>query len=69
MTPGDKPYIGYRRRRYRNVEQRWENPYGEGEPVTDSDQEQPETDSEQEQPMRYAEQWGPMADEEDSRRF
>ena len=44
MTPGDKPHIG--QRRYRDVESRWENPFREGEPVTDSDQEPPETDSE-----------------------
>ena len=61
MTPGDKPYICYRSKRYRDVERRLENTYGEGDcvRVVDTDREQPEvyrdqgepvTDSDQEQP-------------------
>ena len=43
MTPGEEPYICYRGRRYRDLERRLENTYGEGDciPVVDAEQEEP----------------------------
>ncbi len=53
MTPGEKPYICYRGRRYRYTGHRLENTYGEGDcvPVVDAEQEEPVVDAEQEDPM------------------
>ena len=67
MRLRDRPHICYRGKKYRDVERRLENTYGEGDCVrvvdTDQeqpeiyrDQEQPETDSELEQPVGDAEQ-------------
>ena len=58
MMPRDKPYICYRGRKYRHIERRLENTYGEGDCVqmVDTDQEQPVTDTEQEQPVVDTEQ-------------
>ena len=49
MTPGEKPYICYRGRRYRDTGRRLENTYGEGDcvPVVDAEQEEPVVDAEQ----------------------
>ena len=72
MTPRDKPYICYRGRKYRDIERRLENTYGEGDyvRVVDTDQEQLVIDTEQEQPVVDAEQQGPMAgNDDDAKRF
>jgi len=61
MTPREKPYICYRGRKYRDIERRLENTYGEGLCVR-------VVDTEQEEPMVDAEQEDPMADE-DGKRF
>ena len=46
MTPGKKPYICYRGRKYRDLERRLENTYGEGDcvRVVDTEQEEPMVD-------------------------
>ena len=51
MTPREKPYICYRGRKYRDIERRLENTYGEGDcdPVVDAEQEEPVVDAEQEE--------------------
>ena len=43
MTPGEKPYIYYRGRKYRDRERRLQITYGEGDcaPVVDAEQEEP----------------------------
>ena len=43
MTPGEKPYICYRGRKYRDQERRLEITYGEGDyvPVVDVEGEEP----------------------------
>ena len=43
MTPGEKPYIFYRGRKYRDRECRLQITYGEGDcvPVVDAEQEEP----------------------------
>ena len=43
MTPGEKPYICYRGRKYRDIERRLEKTYGEGDcvRVVDAEQEEP----------------------------
>jgi len=48
MTPGGKPYIFYRGRRYRDTGCRLENTYGEGDcvPVVDAKQVEPVVDTE-----------------------
>jgi len=61
MTPREKPYICYRGRKYKDIERRLENTYGEGpcvrvvdtkqEPVMNAEQEEPVVDTEQEDPM------------------
>ena len=70
MTPGEKPYICYRSRRYRDTGRRLENTYGEGDcvPVVDADQEEPVVDAEQREPMVDAKQEALMADD-DGKRF
>ena len=67
MTPGEKPYICYRGRRYRDIGRRLENIYGEGDyvPVVDPKQDEPVVDAEQKEPVVDTEQ---MADE-DGKRF
>ena len=57
MTPGEKPYICYRGRRYRDTGRRLENTYGEGDcvPVADAEQEEPVIDAEQREPVVDAE--------------
>ena len=51
MTPGKRPYICYRGRKYRDRECRLENTYREGDcvRVVDTEQEEPVTDAEQEE--------------------
>ena len=53
MTPGKRPYICYRGRKYRDRERRLENTYGEGDcvRVVDTEQEEPVIDVEQEEPV------------------
>ena len=53
MTPGEKPYICYRGRKYKDTERRLENTYGEGDcvRVVDTKQEELVVDTEQEDPM------------------
>jgi len=53
MTLGEKPYICYRGRRYRDTGHRLENTYGEGDcvRVVDIEQEEPVVDTKQEEPM------------------
>ena len=53
MTPGEKPYICYRGRRYRDTRCRLENTYREGDcvPVVDAEQEEPVVDTGQEEPV------------------
>ena len=49
MTPGEKSYICYKQRKYRDIERRLENTYGEGDCVwvVDTEQErEPVTDAE-----------------------
>ena len=48
MTPGEKPYICYRGRRYRDTGRRLENTYGEGHCVlvVDIEQEEPVANAE-----------------------
>ena len=48
MTPGEKPYIFYIGRKYRDIEHRLENTYEEEEPVVDTEHEEPVIDTEQE---------------------
>ena len=75
MRPRDRPHICYRGKRYRDIEHRLENTYGEGDcvRVVDTDQEQPEiyidqeqpvTDTDQEQPVTDTEQEQPVVDTE-----
>jgi len=61
MTPGEKPCICYRGRRYRDIGRRLENTYGEGHCV-------PMVDAQQKEPIVDAEQRDPTADE-DGKRF
>ena len=70
MTPGEKPYVCYRGRKYRDIERRLENTYGEGDcvRVVDTDQDQPVIVTDREQPVVNAEQQGQMVDE-DGKRF
>ena len=46
MTPGEKSYICYRGRKYRDRERRLQITYGEGDcvPVVDAEQEKPMAD-------------------------
>ena len=46
MTPGEKPYICYKGRKYRDRERRLQITYGEGDcvPVVDAEQEEPMAD-------------------------
>ena len=72
MTPGRRPYICYRGRKYRDRECRLENTYGEGDcvRVVDTEQErEPVTDAEQEEPVLDSEQRGPMADDTEAKQF
>ena len=72
MTPGKRPYICYRGRKYRDRERRLENTYGEGDcvQVVDTKQErEPVTDAEQEEPVLDSEQRGPMADDTEEKQF
>ena len=57
MTPGEKPYICYKGRRYRDTGRRLENTYGEGDcvPMVDAEQEEPVVDAEQREPVVDAE--------------
>ena len=70
MTPGEKPYICYRGRRYRDTGLRLENTYGEGDcvRVVDTKQEELVVNVEQEEPVVDAEQEEPMADD-DGKKF
>ena len=63
MTSGEKPYIYYRGRKYRDIERRLENTYGEGDcvRVVDAEQEEPVVNTEQEEPM--------ASDDDDGKRF
>ena len=51
MTPGEKPYICYRGKKYMDLERRLENTYGEGDyiRVVNAEQEEPVVDVEQEE--------------------
>ena len=72
MTPGEKPYICYKCRKYRDIERRLENTYGEGDCVRVVDTEQgrePVTDTKQEEPVLDSEQRGPMADDTKAKQF
>ena len=71
MTPGEKPYICYRGRKYIDIECRLENTYGEGDcvRVVDVEQEEPVIDAEQEGPVVDLEQEVPMADDSDEKQF
>ena len=60
MTPGEKPYICYRGRKYKDIERRLENTYREGDCVW-------VVDAEQEEPVIDAEQGEPMADDSDAK--
>ena len=66
MTPREKPYICYRDRKYRDIERRLENTYGEGDcvQVVDTEQEEHVVNTEQDEPVVDAEQEDPMADED-----
>ena len=68
MTPGEKPFICYRGRKYRDIERRLENTYGEGDcvRVVDAEQEEPVIDAEQD-PLANAKQGEPMADDSDAK--
>ena len=68
MTPGEKPYICYRGRKYRDIERRLENTYGEGDcvRVVDAEQEEPVIDAEQD-PLANEKQGEPMADDSDAK--
>ena len=50
MTPGEKPYICYGGRKYRDIERRLENTYGEGDysRVVDAEQKKPMADDSEE---------------------
>ena len=72
MTPGKRPYICYRGRKYRDRERRLENTYREGDcvRVVDIEQErEPVTDAEQKEPVLDSEQRGPMADDTEAKQF
>ena len=71
MTPGKRPYICYRGRKYRYHERRLENTYGEGDCVwvVDTEQEEPVTDVEQEEPVLDSEQRELMADDTEAKQF
>ena len=62
MTPREKPHICYRGRKYRDLEHRLENTYGEGDCVR-------VVDTEQEEPGLDAERGEPMADDSDAKQF
>ena len=68
MTPGEKPYICYRGRRYRDREHRLQITYEEGDyiSVVDMEQEEPVVDTEQ-RPVVDAEQEEPMVDDSDAK--
>lgn len=70
MTLGEKPYICYRGRRYRDTGRRLENTYGEGDCILVMDAEQQElvVDAEQREPVVDTEQEAPKADD-DGKRF
>ena len=53
MTPGKRPYICYKGRKYKDLELRLENTYGEGDcvRVVDTEQEEPAVEAEQGEPM------------------
>ena len=70
MTPGEKPYICYRGRKYRDRERRLQITYGEGDcvPVVDTEHEEPVVDAEQD-PVVDAEQEEPMADDSEAKQF
>ena len=70
MTPREKPYIYYRGRKYRDIERRLENTYGEGDcvRVVGTEQEEPMVNTEQEEPVVDAKQEDLMADK-DGKRF
>ena len=62
MTPGKRPYICYKGRKYRDRECRLENTYGEGDYVR-------VVDAEQEEPVLDSEQREPMADDSEAKQF
>ena len=57
-----KPYICHKVRKYRDIERRLENTYGEGDCVR-------VVDAEQEEPVVDAEQGEPMVDDSDAKQF
>ena len=70
MTPGRRPYIFYRGKKYRDRERRLENTYGEGDcvRVVDTEQErEPVTDAKQEEPVLETGQRGLMADDTEAK--
>ena len=72
MTPGRRPYICYRGRKYRDRERRLENTYGEENCVRVVDTEQERelvTDAEQGEPVLDSKQRGPMADDTEAKQF
>ena len=80
MTSEEKPYICYRGRKYRDLERRLENTYGEGDCVrvvdtkqeelmVDAEKEEPVVDIEHEEPVIDTEQEEPMAGDDDAKRF
>ena len=69
MTPGEKPYICYRGRKYRDRERRLQITYGEGDCVRVEDAEQdPVVDAVQGLVVN-TEQEEPMADDSDAKKF
>ena len=71
MTRGEKPYICYRGRKYKDIERRLENTYGEGDcvRVVDTEQKEPEIDTKQEEPVVDTEQGELMADDSEAKQF
>ena len=68
MTPGEKPYICYRGRKYRDRERRLQITYGEGDcvPVVDAE-EDPVVD--EQVPVVDIEKEVSMADDSDAKKF
>ena len=71
MTLGEKPYIFYKGRKYRDIEHRLENTYGEGDcvRVVDTEQKEPEIDAREEEPVVDIEQGELMADDSEAKQF
>ena len=62
MSSKEKPYIYHRGRKYRDIERRLENTYGDGDCVR-------VVDAKQEEPAVEAEQGEPMADDSNAKQF